>query len=362
MRLSGLVLADERRTNGEALSDFAAHGVPFAFPPIIGPATVGVPTAHSSVPFEQLLESPDKFVWPHESGSIRGQSLMPLFPGAPALFGRNQPLYELLAIVDALRVGTTRVKKNRRRITHRPPVRPQDVTGTANPISRTADRVAIVARAIEPILNRVVLGGPSVTQLLVDDPAVRVPDLTFTADATLQLLSTSMIDRLGADLQKAGLARTGRTENTDRWRTIDGIEFDLVQVRTDDAQSGEPWLEYATLLTIPHAVDDRIAMRIAGAPSVLALELVAFGTEWHAPRLLESDELERVVQLTAGRVEIEKECATAPPELRAFIVQWFARLTHNDSLQLLIQRALPDAAILPALARRVRRRILRIAV
>jgi hypothetical protein len=35
--------------------------------------------------------------------------LIPLFPGAPELPGRNQPLYELLTIIDALRVGTTRV-------------------------------------------------------------------------------------------------------------------------------------------------------------------------------------------------------------------------------------------------------------
>ena len=37
--------------------------------------------------------------------------MIPLFPGAPELPGRNQPLYELLTIIDALRVGTTRVRK-----------------------------------------------------------------------------------------------------------------------------------------------------------------------------------------------------------------------------------------------------------
>src|ERR1017187_7523658 len=52
------------------------------------------------------------------------------------------------------------------------------------------ERVGLVARAIEPILNRVVLVGPPVVDLLMTDPAVRVPDLSFVADCTLQLLST----------------------------------------------------------------------------------------------------------------------------------------------------------------------------
>jgi hypothetical protein len=111
LRLSQLVLSDERRSSSETLHEFLVHGVPFAFPAVVGAGTIGVATAHSSPAFQGIIESPDHFVWADADGGVRGRSLIPLFPGAPALPPRNQPLYELLTIVDALRAGTTRVRK-----------------------------------------------------------------------------------------------------------------------------------------------------------------------------------------------------------------------------------------------------------
>jgi hypothetical protein len=229
----------------------------------------------------------------------------------------------------------------------------------AGPILTVRERVRLTARAIEPILNRVVLAGPSVTALLMTDPAVHAPELTFVADSTLQFLSTSMIDRLGAELQKLGLARIGRAAAVDRWRAADDLTLDLVQVRADDGDPEQVCLEYATLLTLPFTVDGQLVVRIAGAPAVLALECAAY-VRSGAPAL-ESEELERAVQLISGRVEIEKECAAAPPELRSIIASSLARLAGGDTLRVLIRRALPDAALLPVLAGRLRDRILRLA-
>lgn len=111
LRLSSLILADERRPLRDSLHDFLVHGAPYAFPPVSGPAVLGVPTAHTSPAFNGIIESPDGYVWPHADGTVRGDSLVPLYAGAPSLPRRNRELYELLAIVDALRVGTTRVRK-----------------------------------------------------------------------------------------------------------------------------------------------------------------------------------------------------------------------------------------------------------
>jgi hypothetical protein len=219
-------------------------------------------------------------------------------------------------------------------------------------------RIAIAVRAIEPILNRVVLAGPPVIDLLLTDSALRVPELTFAADSTLQLLSTSMVDRLGTDLKKLGLTRIGRTATTDRWRVTDDVAVDLVQVRADDGDSGQIWLEYATLLTVPFSVD-QLALRIVGAPAMLALDCAAFANS--GARAIDSEEVERIVMLVAARRELEKECAAAPLELRTMISESLVRLARNDALSLIALRALPDAAMLPALPARVRERMLRIA-
>jgi hypothetical protein len=223
----------------------------------------------------------------------------------------------------------------------------------------SSERLAVAARAIEPILNRVVLAGPPVVDLLLNDAALRGPSLSFAADRTLQLLSTSMVDRLGVELQKFGLTRIGRTAHADRWQVSDEVSLDLIQVRSDDGDPSQLCLEYATLLTLPFKVSEQLVVRIAGAPAMLAIECVAFGRR--GGRILDSEELERVILLIACRHEIERECSAAPPELRALITPVLELLTRDGSLELLIQRAIPDAALLPALARRVRDRIVRMA-
>jgi hypothetical protein len=220
-------------------------------------------------------------------------------------------------------------------------------------------RVALVARAIEPILNRVVLAGPPVIDLLLDDPAVRTPAFSFAADATLQLLSTSMVDRLGADLQKLGFARTGRSGRADTWGMPSGESVEVVQVREEQTDPAQLALEYATLITMPYAVDEKLIVKIAGAPAMLAIELDAFRRSGAAA--LDSEELERAMLLIAGRKNIERECASAPPELREVILASLTALKANDSVAYIVQRTIPDTALLPALARRVRERIERIA-
>jgi hypothetical protein len=221
------------------------------------------------------------------------------------------------------------------------------------------DRLAQVARTIEPILNRVVLAGPPVVDLLLTDETMRAPALSFAADHTLQLLSTSMVDRLGIDLQKLGLTRSGRAAHADRWVVSDQTAVDLVQVRSDSGDPAQLCLEYATLLTLPFSVSDRVVVRIAGAPAMLAMECTTFASRGVRP--LDSPELERVILLIACRRELEREYTAAPPELVALVTPVLALLARNDSLALLIQRALPDAALLPALAHRVRDRIVRMA-
>jgi hypothetical protein len=91
--------------------EFIVYGVPFAFPPMRGPSVPGVATAHASPAFRGIVESPEIVVWAHADGPVRGESLVPIYPAAPTLPELNPALYELLTIVDALRVGTTRLRK-----------------------------------------------------------------------------------------------------------------------------------------------------------------------------------------------------------------------------------------------------------
>lgn len=109
--MASLLSPGSRRPVAELLVRFLVFGVPHAFPPVIGPATVGVATAQSAPVFEGMVAGEAGFVWPDADGTARGLALTPLFPRAAELPGHSPALYELLTIVDALRVGQSREKK-----------------------------------------------------------------------------------------------------------------------------------------------------------------------------------------------------------------------------------------------------------
>ena len=111
LSLARLISPASRRPATELLHRFLVHGVPCAFPAVVGPPSVGVATAHSAGVFTGKVISEERFVWPDADGAERGLALTPLFPRAAQLSTRNRALYDLLTIVDTLRVGRAREKK-----------------------------------------------------------------------------------------------------------------------------------------------------------------------------------------------------------------------------------------------------------
>jgi hypothetical protein len=50
----------------------------------------------------------DIYIWPHPEGSRRGLSIAPLFKSVPDAALKDPRLYELLALIDAIRTGNQR--------------------------------------------------------------------------------------------------------------------------------------------------------------------------------------------------------------------------------------------------------------
>lgn len=111
-----LVRGETRAPLRGALGDFLESGVPYAFAAHPGADTRGVPTAHSAPPLDAEFVGADAMVWPHPDGVVRGAAVVPLLPAAPRLAITNPPLYELLALVDVLRLGRARERKQARHL------------------------------------------------------------------------------------------------------------------------------------------------------------------------------------------------------------------------------------------------------
>lgn len=96
-----------------ALLEFLLHGARFAFPPVVGEPTIGVPTAHGTAPLDKHFAIGGELppVWPHPQGSVRGNMLLPLYPRLPEAALADSQLYELLALFDAMRIGRARERK-----------------------------------------------------------------------------------------------------------------------------------------------------------------------------------------------------------------------------------------------------------
>lgn len=113
-RLSHLLQSAELddRLNRSALLEFLLHGVRYVFPVEQGGPTRGVPTGFAAPPLRRLIAGADlPPVWPFAKGTVRGYSFAPLHKNVPQAALDDPGLYELLALVDALRSGRARERQ-----------------------------------------------------------------------------------------------------------------------------------------------------------------------------------------------------------------------------------------------------------
>jgi len=108
------------RISAEALGRLLQHAVPLWLYPEAADtpgAARGIPTAWSAPPLVEIMRGERKVVWPHPEGTGLGESLKPLHhciltgPGVPGHARYNERLHQVLALVDALRLGRARDRR-----------------------------------------------------------------------------------------------------------------------------------------------------------------------------------------------------------------------------------------------------------
>jgi hypothetical protein len=111
LRAAKLIVPEGFRVYDDRLLNFIEHGVPYVFPASPGRLSRGVPTAHSAPPLKDHITAEAAVVWPYAKGQARGESLEPLAPSVPEVVQKDEGLYCVLALVDALRIGRPREQK-----------------------------------------------------------------------------------------------------------------------------------------------------------------------------------------------------------------------------------------------------------
>ena len=97
----------------ESVEEFLVHGVKYAFPARRGEVTRGMLTSYAASPLKAEIAAGSDLppVWPFAEGKHRGVSLEPLYKTVPIAASRDPYLYEVLALLDALRDGRAREKR-----------------------------------------------------------------------------------------------------------------------------------------------------------------------------------------------------------------------------------------------------------
>jgi hypothetical protein len=95
------------------LLEFLIHGVKYAYPPDRGGIARGMPTGYAAQPLRELIVLTDEPppVWPDPEGQVRGYEFSPLYSSVPHACKADSKLYELLALVDAIRDGRARERQ-----------------------------------------------------------------------------------------------------------------------------------------------------------------------------------------------------------------------------------------------------------
>jgi DNA-binding Lrp family transcriptional regulator len=98
---------------GKALSEFLVHGLKYVFPGQEGTLARGIPTGFAApVLASKLLSAGEHiYVWPDARGAATGLTLQPIHKAVQIAVRYDAVLYELMALVDAIRFGKLREAK-----------------------------------------------------------------------------------------------------------------------------------------------------------------------------------------------------------------------------------------------------------
>jgi hypothetical protein len=111
--VAGLIDPKSRMPLRKPLEEYLLFGVRYAFPAKRGPVTRGIPTSYAAPALAEYFPAQDDLppVWPDPHGSTKGYALEPLFKPITKAVGQDPKLYELLALIDAIRDGRARERK-----------------------------------------------------------------------------------------------------------------------------------------------------------------------------------------------------------------------------------------------------------
>lgn len=226
-------------------------------------------------------------------------------------------------------------------------------------------RIVSIAKTLGPLASDVVFIGGAVAPLLHTELILPRPRPTKDVDGVIATHNYGDSDQLHRTLRERGFAHVvDQRGHAHRWRSPDGILFDLVPAGTHLGGSGNEW-DWLALRNAVSATVDGTTFRHVSAAAFIAMKVEAFQDRGHQD-LRSSHDIEDVIALIASRPSITTDVAAAPAAIAAKISNFASALVNAEVaeevlaahlnnaddpehvVQMVLERLVKIASIIPA--------------
>ena len=201
-----------------------------------------------------------------------------------------------------------------------------------------------IARRLQPLLADLTFVGGCATGLLITDPASAPARPTRDVDVIAEVTSYAEYSALSERLRVLGF-KEDSTEDAPlcRWQ-IDEMRLDVMPTSSLILGFSNRWYKGAIRRAAQIQLDAGLVIRLISGPYFLGTKMEAFRTRGHNDFWSSSD-LEDIIAVVDGRIELLEETRSASPELRQYLGSAFSSLlASQDFLNALPGHLLPDAA------------------
>lgn len=185
-----------------------------------------------------------------------------------------------------------------------------------------------VARKLGPLNDEVVYLGGCSTALFMTDSLLLDVRPTKDVDCIVDIVSRSEYYKFAKKLEKQGFKQSINESVMCRWR-FDDVILDVMPTDEEILMFGNRWYKEAITKPVAHQLADDLIVKSVTAPYLLATKIEAFNVRGNRD-FLASHDLEDIINVISGRIEIADEVNSENDELKNHLKSFFEEMIGDD--------------------------------
>lgn len=199
--------------------------------------------------------------------------------------------------------------------------------------------IGLVAKRLEPLLDRLVFLGGCTTALFITDEASPDVRVTHDVDVIVEVLSRNEYWQLEERLRELGCSQEIDEEVTCRWK-LDGITLDVMPTDENILGFSNRWYSDAIKHAETVSISEDLAIRLVTPAHFIATKLEAFFGRGNND-FWGSHDLEDIVTVVDGRFGIVDEISAAEAGLKNYIAKEISALVETEEFREALSGHLP---------------------